>query len=370
MKGSVYKRTGSKAWTVAIDVGQDEHGKRIRKLHSGYPTKRAAEEARIEILSKLATGEYVPPNKVTVRQWLGSWLPARQIADTTRAAYEVDVRRLVEGLGNRRLRDLTPVLVSNFYAELAGQGLAPKTIRNTHSTFHRALADAVRQGVVPRNVSDHVELPRIERPEMKTWTADELRRFLEHAKSQRLFAAFLLMCSTGARRSEILGSRWSSFDAEHARLSIVDTVVLVNHQPVLRLGETKSRRSRRVVALDERVVAVLRAHRSRQNEERLVASSGWHDLDLVFTDEMGGIVSPDWFTRTTKRLAVEAGVPPLTPHATRHTWATLALEAGIHPKVVQERLGHSSIAITMDLYSHVTEGMDRDAAETVAKLFV
>jgi integrase len=135
------------------------------------------------------------------------------------------------------------------------------------------------------------------------------------------------------------------------------------------LGETKSRRSRRVVTLDERTVAVLRAHRAEQNEERLIASTAWQDLDLLFTDELGGIVSPDWFTRVTKRLAAEAGIPRLTPHAARHTWATLALGAGIHPKVVQERLGHSSIAMTMDLYSHVTEGMDRDAAETVAQLF-
>jgi integrase len=179
----------------------------------------------------------------------------------------------------------------------------------------------------------------------------------------------MLMCSTGMRRSEVLGLRWANLDLDTGKLAVVDTVVPVRNKPTLRLGETKSRRSRRLIALDGRTVVVLREHKVRQNEERLRAGQAWANLDLVFADELGGIFSPDTFTRTTKQLAVEAGVPALTPHsAARHTWATLALSSGVHPKVVQERLGHSSIAITLDRYSHVIDGMDRDAAETVAAL--
>jgi integrase len=171
------------------------------------------------------------------------------------------------------------------------------------------------------------------------------------------------------RRSEVLGVRWCNVDLENGRLAVVDTVVPVKSKPVLRLGETKSRRSRRVIALDARTVAVIREHRARQNAERLRAGEAWADLDLVFTDELGGMVNPATFTRTTKRLAIEAGVPALTPHpAARHTWATLALASGVNAKVVQERLGHATIATTLDRYSHVIEGMDRDAAETVAAL--
>ncbi len=143
----------------------------------------------------------------------------------------------------------------------------------------------------------------------------------------------------------------------------------LKNKSLLRTGETKSRRSRRVIALDGQTVAILRDHKRRQNEERLRAGEAWTDLDLVFTNELGEPVNPMTFTRWTKRLATEAGVPPLTPHdAARHGWATLALSAGVAPKVVQERLGHSSISITMDRYSHVIEGMDRAAAETVAAL--
>lgn len=205
---------------------------------------------------------------------------------------------------------------------------------------------------------------------MQTWSADELARFLSHVESHRLYAAFVVLCSTGMRRSELLGLRWRSIDLEAGSAAIVDTVVMEANRPKLRLGTTKSRRSRRVIAFDAATVAVLREHRARQNGERLRAGEAWKELDLVFSTPLGGVVSPNMFTRWTKKLAVEAGVQPLTPHpAGRHTWATLALSSGkIHPKVVQERLGHSSISITLDRYSHVTQGMDREAAEIVARM--
>lgn len=370
MKGTVIKRGGR--WSVVIDVGRDAKGKRVRRWHSGYPTKRAAEVARIEILGRVQRGEYVPPSNVTVDEWLTSWLAGRTgLAATTIDGYSRDVKRITEhdNMGVLRLRDLNPTLVSGFYKDLTAGGLAPNTVKNTHAVLHKALGDAVRQGVLSRNPADHVELPRSERPETDTWSADELSRFLRHCDTHRLSAAFVLMCSTGMRRSEVLGVRWKNLDLAGARVAVVDTVVPVKNKPVLRLGETKSRRSRRMIAVDASTVAVLREHKARQNAERLRAGEAWDDLDLVFCDELGGMLNPATFTRTTKRLAIEAGVPPLTPHsAARHTWATLALSSGVHPKVVQERLGHSSISMTMDRYSHVTEGMDRDAAETVAAL--
>lgn len=367
MKGTVIKR-GSK-WSVVVDAGRDANGKRLRKWHSGFNSKREAETARIEILASMQRGEYVAPSKVTVAEWLRQWLDGRtNLAETSRGGYESDIKRISKGLGHIRLRDLTTTQISAYWSELS-DSYAPKTIRNTQGTLHKALADAVRQGILTKNAAAHAELPRAESSERQTWTADQLSQFLTYVSDHRLGAAWWLMCSTGMRRSELLGVRWPSVDLEAGRLAVVDTVVPVNNRPVLRLGETKSRRSRRVIALDSRTVAVLREHRKDQNQERLRAGSAWENLELVFTNEIGGMVNPDWFTRTTKTLAGKAGVPALTPHdAARHTWATLALSSGVHPKVVQERLGHSSISITLDRYSHVIEGMDRDAAETVAAL--
>jgi len=366
-KGSVVQR--GDRFSVVIDLGRDTNGKRIRKWHSGYATRDEAEAAQIEILSSLAKGAYVSPSKVTLGEWLESWLENRQgLADTTRVGYEVDVRRINKALGSRRLRDVTPMLIAAYYAELS-QTFSPKTVKNTHGVLHKALKDAVRDGVLPRNPADSLELPRLERPDTKAWTVDELRTFLAYVANHRLYAAWMLACSTGMRRSELLGLRWKNTDLENSRVVVVDTLVPVKNEVVLRLGETKSKRSRRVVALDVTTVAVVRTHKKRQNEERLLASTAWSDHDLVFTDEIGEPLNPARFTRLTKQLAGRAGVTPLTPHqAARHTWASLALSEGVNPKVVQERLGHSSIAITLDRYSHLIDGMDKDAAETVAAL--
>lgn len=366
MKGTVIKR-GNK-WSVVVDIGRDENGKRIRKWHSGFDTKREAEAARIEIVHKLQQGNYVPPTRQTVREWLTTWLEGRQnLADTTRDGYRREVDRICEVLGPHRLKDLTPALIASFYRDL---DLAPKTIKNCHGVLHKAFEDAVRQGVLPRNPSDHVELPRAERKEMEAWTADELSRFLRHVAEHRLGAAWRLMCGTGMRRSELLGMRWPNVDLDAGSVTVVDTVVPVSNKAVLRIGETKSRRSRRRIAIGPDTVAALKSHKAKQAAEALKAGSAWSNShELVFTDELGRIVSPDWFTRATKRFAKEAGVPALPPHAAaRHTYATLALQNGTPAKVVQERLGHSSISITLDRYSHLVEGMDREAAEMLEEM--
>ena len=156
MNGTVIKR--GKKWSVVIDAGRNAEGKRVRTWHSGYATKKAAEEARVEILSKLQRGEYVPPSKLTVGEWLSTWLDGRQgLAETTIDGYRIDVKRLA-GLSMVRLRDLSPTMISDHYKTLE---VAPKTVRNTHGVLHKALSDAVKRGVLARNPADHVELPAL-----------------------------------------------------------------------------------------------------------------------------------------------------------------------------------------------------------------
>jgi integrase len=369
MRGSVTKK-GSR-WYVILDLGRDETGKRKRKWHGGYATKREAERVQAKLVHDLDTGMYSEPSRAKVAQYLTDWLAAKpNLAQTTREGYHRELKRIIKHLGERRLKDLTPGAIKGFYRELTAAGYAPKSVRNTAGVLHKALADAVGDGALPRNPADRLELPQSGRPETQTWSADELARFLSHVESDRLYAAWVVLCSTGMRRSELLGLRWRNVDLEAGTAAITDTVVMANNRPKLRLGETKSRRSRRVIALDTATITVLREHKACQNIERLRAGEAWEDLHLVFSTELGGVISPNLFTRWTKKLAVEAGVRPLTPHpAGRHTWATLALSSGkIHPKVVQERLGHSSISVTLDRYSHVTQGMDREAAEIVAAM--
>lgn len=369
MRGSVTKK-GSR-WYVVLDLGRDQTGKRKRKWHGGYATKREAERVQAKLVHELDIGIYSEPSQVTVADYLHDWLTAKlNLAQTTREGYQRELKRIIKYLGRVKLKDLAPGTVKAFYRDLTAAGYAPKTVRNTAGVLHKALADAVGDGALHRNPADRLELPQSERPETPTWSAHELAGFLSHVESHRLYAAWAVLCSTGMRRSELLGLRWRSVDFEAGTAAITDTVVMANSRPKLRLGETKSRGSRRVIALDVATIAVLREHKVRQSTERLRAGEAWEELDLVFSTELGGVVSPNMFTRWTKQLSMEAGVRPLTPHpAGRHTWATLALSSGkVHPKVVQERLGHSSISITLDRYSHVVEGMDREAAEIVAAM--
>lgn len=369
MRGSITKK-GSR-WYVVLDLGRDQAGSRKRKWHGGYVTKREAERVQAKLVHELDMGIYSEPSQVKVADYLRDWLAAKpNLAQTTQEGYQRELKRIIKYLGSLKLKDLAPGTVKGFYRDLTAAGYAPKTVRNTAGVLHKALGDAVGDGALPRNPADRLELPQSERPETPTWSAHELAGFLSHVEAHRLYAAWVVLCSTGMRRSELLGLRWRNVDLEAGTAAITDTVVMTNSRPKLRLGETKSRRSRRVIALDVATLGVLRDHKVRQSTERLRAGEAWEDLDLVFSTELGGVVSPNMFTRWTKKLATEAGVRPLTPHpAGRHTWATLALSSGkIHPKVVQERLGHSSISITLDRYSHVVEGMDREAAEIVAAM--
>jgi integrase len=369
MRGHVRKR--GKKWSIVLDVGADEHGKRRQQWHSGYRTKREAEEALTKLLGQLQTGTYVAPTKRTVGDFLEhEWLPAIEhtIRPLTFESYERASRNHLRPLlGDVLLQRLTAAQVNAAYATLLNR-LAPGTVRQVHAVLHRALDAAVRWGYVVRNATDAADPPTPTRKrELRTWTADELTDFLAAAAGQRLRPLFVLLASSGARRGEALGCRWEDLDLDAGRWQIRRARVPGAHSVVV--SEPKTTAGRRVVALDPATVRVLQAWRKRQLEERMAWGPAWTDSGYVFTREDGVPLTPrqasDAFTAMVKRAAAR---PVGGIHALRHTWATLALQAGVHPKVVAERLGHASVRITLDTYSHVTAGMQEDAAATVARL--
>jgi integrase len=234
----------------------------------------------------------------------------------------------------------------------------------------RALKDAVKWGRLARNPADAADPPRVGqagRPESITWTADQLRTFLEGARGSRYWTAYLVLATTGLRRGEALGLRWADLDLDAGRASIRQTVIAVKHTPLL--GTPKTAKGRRTITLDGGTVAALREHRKNQAVERLLMGSGWRDNDLVFCHVDGTMLHPERFTRSFREAVQRLGLPAIRLHDLRHGWATLALQAGVHPKVVQERLGHATVNITLDTYSHVVAGLHEDAAEQVAALF-
>jgi integrase len=246
---------------------------------------------------------------------------------------------------------------------------SPKTVRHVHTLLHKALNDAVRWGHLARNPASLAEAPRPRTPEMHVWTAEQLRTFLHEVERERLYAAWLLLITTGMRRGEVLGLTWENVDLRAGRLSVVHSLTVVDYHRVAML-EPKTAKGRRSVALDPATIDALRAHRKQQLEERMVAGPTTQDSGLVFTRPSGAPIHPEYVSRRFTQLSRRAGLPRIRLHDLRHSYATAALTTGISAKVVSERLGHSSVSITLDIYSHVLPSIDEEAANTVASFIL
>lgn len=375
MRGHIEKKRGR--YYLVIELEKDPRtGRRRRRWQGGFEKKKEAEAALIETLGRIDKGTYVLPSKVTLREFLhDEWLPAirAEMRPNTLESYrEIVDAYLVPALGNIRLQDLAPSHLKTLYGVLADQATAPKkalsprTIRYVHVTLHRALQDAVNWGRVPTNVAARVRPPKPRRPTMETWEADELRAFLLQVQGDRLYAAWILAATTGMRRSEVLGLHWRDISLDAARLAVRHALVLVDGRPAL--FEPKTAKGRRSVPLPPETVAALRAHRTAQLQERLAAGPAYQDSDIVFCQTDGHCLSPRGFTDMFQRRAKAAGVRRIELRELRHTFATLALRAGVHPKVVSEILGHANISITLDTYSHAIPAMQEEAAAKVADL--
>lgn len=367
MRGHIRKRGNS--WAVVVDVGRDENGRRRQKWHSGFRTKREASEALTEILGRLGRGQYVSPSSQTLREFLETdWLPSvsSSLRPLTFDSYRANVlNHVVPHLGELKLQGVTPAALNTFYGELS-ESLSPTTIRYIHAILRRAFADAVRWNRLPSNPADGADPPRkssAARNAMRTWSAPELHQFLEGVSQDRLAACWRFLAMTGCRRGEALGLRWRDIDFARGQATILQAIVGGRAT-----SEPKSESGRRTIALDVGTLAALRRHREAQRLERDVFGDHYSDNDLVFCREDGTPMWPRSLSRAFSRRIAALDLPRIRLHDLRHTHATLALQAGIHPKVVQERLGHASISITLDIYSHATQPMQQDAASQVAAL--
>jgi integrase len=406
MRGHVRKR-GSK-WLAVLDLGHQaaqqcegcrrrywtDTGKRLeacpkcggtlrdvvarrQQWLAGFDTEKAAGIALTEELSRIDKGTHIAPTKVTVGEYLTEWLDATRatVRPSTWDSYAMIVRvHVTPKIGSIMLQSLSASALNSLYADLLAKGrrdgtggLSPRSVRYVHTVIQRALADAVRWNRLTRNVAQQANPPRARTGvEMKTWSAGELGTFLAGVRDDRLYAAWLVAATTGLRRGEVLGLRWADVDLAAARLSVRQTLIHVGYKP--QFSVPKTAKGRRLVALDAATVATLKEHRRRQLEERLKWGPLYHDQDLVFAKEDGSVVHPDRFSDRFETLVARSGLPNIRLHDLRHTHATLALRAGIHPKVVSERLGHSTISITLDTYSHAIPAMQEEAAEKIAAL--
>jgi integrase len=255
---------------------------------------------------------------------------------------------------------LTPQQLQRLYAERLKAGLSPTTVHHLHAVLHKALDQAVRWNLVSRNVGDLVDPPRIARHEMATLSPEQARALLAAADGNRLEALYVLALTTGLREGELLGLKWKNIDFDGSALEVRGSLQRV--QAGLVVAEPKTPKSRRRVGLTSAALTALRRHKVVQAAERLRLGSAWRNSEMVFTDEAGAPIDATKFLRNSfAPLLQAAGLHPMRFHDLRHTAATLLLGRGIHPKIVSEMLGHSQVAITLDLYSHVTPTMQREA---------
>lgn len=371
MKGHIRKR--GKNWAFVIELGRDPHtGKRRQKWQTVKGSRKDAERELRSALVRLETGGYVEPTKQTVGQYLEQWL--RDYASTntgprTCERYaEIVHAHLVPALGSIPLVSLQPHHLQSYYSKAlqsgrrdGNGGLSAQTVVHHHRVLHEALKYAVKHGMLVRNVAEAVDPPRPGYREMATVGPEALNSLLEAARATPYYILFYTAAYTGLRRSELLALRWQQVDLDLATLSVVETLHHL-HSGEYVFRQPKSKQGRRLVALPPSLAILLREHKAKQEGIQRQLGSQLHDNDLVFSQPDRMPFEPNSVTKAFRKLARSIRLDGLRFHDLRHAHATLMLQQGIHPKIVSERLGHSSISLTLDTYSHVLPGLQEAAA--------
>ena len=271
-------------------------------------------------------------------------------------------------LGQVKLKNLNALHLQSLYRERLDSGLSASTVQKIHHVLHKGLRQAVRWTLIPRNPADDAKAPAPTPKEMHPLSAHEARKLLKAARGERMEALYVLAVHTGMRRGELLGLKWADVDLENSRVSIRRTLTRADDGKRYTLGDPKNKKSRRTVRLTPQAVEALRRHLTNQMEDIERLGDLYDDQGLVFTTDVGTLINPSNLRqRSFTPLLEHAGLPRITFHDLRHTCASLLFQRNVHPKFVQELLGHASVAITLDTYSHMLPGMGGEAADAIVE---
>ncbi len=393
-----HPRTGRyERWRIRWDLPPDpETGERRRGARRGFATRKEAETALADVVGTVSGGTFVARSDQRLADYLRQWLAGISVKPTTRDNYRVAAEvHTIPRIGGLRLTELAAEDLDRLYRELerhgkkagkcrtAGitcrshgcepekhEGLALRSVRHVHVMLHKALEDAFQRGYVGRNIAELANPPRVRDVRSKmardmVWSTDQLRAFLASTTGDRFAPIWHLTATTGMRRAEIAGLRWTDIDFARERLRVVHTVTEVRGR-LIQQDDGKTESSERSLSLDPTTIEVLKRWKAKQSQERLAASVAWHDTGSVFTKADGKAIKPQNISNAFTSRVDDLGMVRIGFHGLRHTYATAALRAGVSPEIISKRLGHSSVVITLSIYAHVFEQDDREAARAVA----
>lgn len=359
-------------YIVRINTRDPETGKRVWHNVGTYRTKKEAAAEERKAIEQRNRGTLLDPAKTTIEELLDSWLSTKagDVTPQTLKGYEITVRRYLKpALGSNRVQALTPARLQAQYAMWTEGGMSARNLRGCHMRLSQALAQAVRFRLVQTNVCDVVSPPKLKTSRPEVWDTDEAMTFLDKTKSDAMSPLWHFLLLEGMRRGEGLGLRWKDINWERGTAHIIQTVaadISSRGEPII-LARTKTAAGARTVKLSSATLALLKDHRKAW-AERKIAAETWADHDLIVCTSKGTPINPNNVTRSFDLIVKRAGVRRITPHGLRHTHATMLLKQGVPAKIVSERLGHASVGITLDRYSHLVGDMQDTAADAIDRI--
>jgi integrase len=366
-EGSITRHKKSGLWMARYTV-ETPTGPKRQTIYGG--TRKEAAEKLAKALSDRADGIVVDDKNLTLGEYLDRWLSDAVRGTVRESTYSRDkylvTNHVKPSIGRVKLKNLNALHLQSLYRERLDSGLSGSTVQKIHHVLHKALTQAMRWDLIPRSPADSVKAPTPTPKEMHPLSALEARKLLEAARGDRLEALYVLAIHTGMRRGELLGLKWGDVDLDDTFPTVRVRRTLTRKDTGYVLGEPKTKKSRRTIRLTPQAVEALRRHLTSQMEHMEHLGDLYDDQGLIFTTEVGTLINPSNLRqRSFMPLLERAGLPQITFNDLRHTCASLLFQRNVHPKFVQELLGHASVAITLDTYSHMLPGMGSEAADAI-----
>jgi integrase len=366
MKGSIRPR-GKKSWELKFDIGAGADGGRKIAYRSFKGTKKQAEAKLAEYVNQLGKGEYIAPSKQTVAEFLGAriktWVVNGLIGSKSAERYgELLRNQITPKIGHLTLQNLSGIRLSEWHGELLSGGLSPQTVKTAHGLLGKALKEAVRDGIIARNAAANIPSPRVPERDMAILQREQVPMLIAALQGDIMLPMAACALYAGLRRGEVLALRWNAIDLEAGSLAVVASLEqLVDGTLTFKAPKTKA--GRRLIAMPDALISILRAHRLEQLQLRMKLGLGkLPDDALLFANLQGRPRSPRAISKKWGMFADRLGIGNVRFHDLRHTQASLLHDAKVPLAVVSKRLGHSKISTTLNIYTHLFQDADSEAA--------